>query len=190
MSGEIKLSEEAQRILTDLQVPDWVLATIAKTLKRENEYTIAKIQQDHLTGRGPFPVEEHRLGVRTARLRSAVWANDPQINESSVTSAIGDNVEYAAIHEFGGRIVRKPRSGTVRLRTNEAGELLRQPGHEHLAVFAENTHKRAKEVQYQAEGYEINMPERAPFRTGISERMDAYGKAMSDDLVTEWGQRK
>lgn len=185
----IRLSDEAQKILKDLGTPDWVMASIARSMKRENQFTIATIQKDHLTGRGPFPPEEHKLGVRTNRLRAAAWASDPVVRGSIVDSAIGDNVAYAAIHEFGGRIVHKARSGSVRLRTNAAGELLRQLGHPHLAVFAKPDHKRAKTVEFTSKEYEIEMPERAPFRTGIGERMDALGAAISHDLVEEWQQR-
>ncbi len=113
---------------------------------------------------------------------------------SQVKSAIGDNVVYAAIHEFGGRIVRKARSGTVRLRTGGRGggvldELLKGPGGRG-AIFASKHHKQVREVAYEAKEHEINIPERAPFRTGIGERIDAYGKSISADLVAAWRDRK
>jgi hypothetical protein len=186
----IRLSEEAARVLKDLEVPDWMMERIVKSMGRENQFTLAKIQRDHLTGRGPFPPEEHKLGVRTNRLRAAAWASDPEVTGAGqVTSAIGDNVVYAEIHEFGGRIVRQPREGSVRLRTNAAGELLKGPGGRG-AIFASKEHKRVRDVKYSSKGYEIDMPERAPFRTGIGERLDAMGRAVSADLVTAWGERK
>lgn len=191
MSESFQLTDEAKSILKDLNSPDWLMQSIALSMKRENQITLSTIQRGHLTGRGPFPPEDHRLGVRSNRLRSAAWANDPEISGDQVNSSIGDNVEYAAIHEFGGRIVRQPHSGSVRLRTNAAGELLRQiNGNGKLAIFANKEHKRVKTVEYQSKGHEINMPERAPFRTGIGERMDAVGRAVSGDMVEEWGRRK
>jgi hypothetical protein len=185
-----QLSEEAKKVLADLQIPDWVLPTMAHSMDLQNQLTLSEIQKDHLSGRGPFPAEEHRLGVRSQRLRAAAWAAKAEVSGGQVNSSIGDNVEYAAIHEFGGRIVRKPFSGQVRLRTNAAGELLRQIGHGgHLAIFAKAEHKRVKTVDFQSQGFEIQMPERAPFRTGIGERMGDYGEAVSSDLVDEWARR-
>jgi hypothetical protein len=32
----------------------------------------SKIQADRLTGQGPFPIEEHMLGVRSGQLRQSV----------------------------------------------------------------------------------------------------------------------
>lgn len=184
----IQLSDEAKAILRDLGTQDWMMEAMAKGMKRENQLTYRAIQQERLTGIGPFPPEEHRLGVRSHRLRGGAWASAPVISGTQVTSSIGDNVEYAAIHEFGGRIVHKPRSGTVRLRTDAQGELLRQVGG-HLAIFAKKTHKRTKDVQYQSKGHETVIPERAPFRTGIGERIDALGRGMSRDLVDAWEGR-
>ncbi len=35
----IQLSEEAKRVLADLQSPEWVMAVMAKTIGKENQYT-------------------------------------------------------------------------------------------------------------------------------------------------------
>lgn len=189
MENKIQITPEAQEILKDLKQPAWIAEAIAKAMAVQNQLTLAQISRQHLTGQGPFPVDEHKLGVRTGRLRGAASANAPEIRDQRVETSIGDSVEYAAIHEFGGRIHREARSGTVRLRTDSAGELLRQAGFSHLAVFAKPSHKRAKEVSYQAAAHDMEMPERAPFRTGIEERMPEYGEAISRAIVEAWGAR-
>lgn len=191
MNVDIKLTEGARATLNKLQtLPEWGLRAVAKGLKSENQMTVGHIQQAHLTGRGPFAVAEHKLGVRSGRLRGALWATEPTVEGQVVTSAIGDNVVYAAIHEFGGRIVRKPHTGKVRLRTDRAGNLARQTWHGNLAVFARKGHKLAKEVEYKSEGYVIDMPERAPVRTGIRERLADYGRGISRELVRAWAENK
>lgn len=84
-------------------------------------------------------------------------------SESSAERAVvGANTPYAAIHQFGGTIKRKGQSGTVRLRTDSQGGLLRQAEHQNLAVFAKANHKRYVERSYQSADYEINIPAR-PF---------------------------
>lgn len=86
--------------------------------------------------------------------------------KASKDSVIVDtNTEYAAMHQFGGTIQMKGKSGKLRLRTTAKGELLRQ-GKEgilrHLAVFAKADHKRAVEREYTTKDYKVTIPAR-PF---------------------------
>lgn len=187
---KIELTEEAQAIIRDLQtLPEWGLEAVARGMDKANQFALARIEKDHLTGTGPFPVEEHKLGVVSHRLLGAAWASPAEVNGQSVSSAIGDNVVYAAIHEFGGTIHHAARQGKVRLRTDARGELMRQNVNAHLAVFAGKDHKRVKEVEFQAEAYDQVMPERAPFRTGIEESLEDYGRVVSRELVGAWKAR-
>jgi len=69
--------------------------------------TSGRIQEKRLTGHGPFPVVEHRLGERTGQLKLRTRATPAVIEgtgeQVTVTGAIGSSVFYAAIHEFGGK---------------------------------------------------------------------------------------
>ena len=81
------------------------------------------------------------------------------------SAAVGTNVKYAAIHQLGGEITRAAHSGWVRLRTDAKGNLLRQGAKgraAHLAVFAKDSHKRAKKVRYTSGESKVTMPAR-PF---------------------------
>ncbi len=73
---------------------------------------------------------------------------------------VGSNLVYAAIHHHGGDIQREGRAGTVRLRTDAKGALLRQGKNGKLAVFARRSHKRAAERSFEAKAYTIKMPAR------------------------------
>jgi len=64
-------------------IPEAMLKAIAAALDRENELTVGHIQAQHLTGHGPFPVEEHKLGVVTNRLRSSVRPELATIQEAT-----------------------------------------------------------------------------------------------------------
>ena len=78
-------------------------------------------------------------------------------------AGIGTNLVYAAAHHFGAKIQRKGKAGTVRLRTDAKGVLLRQ-GEKgklaKLAVFARASHKRAVDRAYQGKDYSITLPAR------------------------------
>lgn len=185
---KIELTDQAKIVLAKLPaLPSQMLMAIARTMDEENQLTIANIQANHLTGQGPFPPDQHRLGVRTNRLRSSVSSSAPVINGNQVDSSIGSNVVYAAIHEFGGRINKQARQAKVRLRLDARGALVRQAGHAHLAVFAGKQHKRAKEMDVTIGAHAIEMPERAPFRTGIQERSKNYARSISRAIVGVWG---
>ena len=188
---KIVLDAPAQAVVAQMQsLPTRVLQDIAAAMKKENQFTVSHIQAEHLTGQGPFPVEQHKLGVRTNRLRSSVRATDPVISGQTIDSAIGSNVLYAAIHEFGGRINKPARQAKVRLRTDARGNLVRQLGNSNLAMFARSTHKRAKESTVTIGKHSIEMPERAPFRTGIQECRLNYTKSISVAMAKSWGGKK
>ena len=106
---------------------------IQRAMTRSLQIVSGRIQEKRLTGHGPFPKEEHRLGERTGQLKLRTRATPATIASTGqntvVTGAIGSSVSYAAIHEFGGK----------------------------------------------------HMPERAPFRTGITENL----KYISDEIEKE-----
>lgn len=186
---KIELSPQAQRLVGALPaLPQKLAARIAQVMDQENLVTVSHIQRAHLTGVGPFPVEEHKLGMRTSRLRTSANASEATVSGDLIISAIGSNVKYAAVHEFGGRIHHPAREVKVRLRTDARGNLVRQLKNSNLAMFAGAHHKRVKEVTSQAKAYDVDMPERSPFRTGIKERSASYGKAFSAAIVGEWNK--
>jgi hypothetical protein len=190
----ITLSPEAEQIVRNMPtLPARMAAAIVSGMKEANKFAVAKIKAEHLTGQGPFPVEEHRLGNRTWRLRGSVWDSDPQdMGNGKIESAIGSNVSYAAIHEFGGRIHHPSREQTVRHRLDARGALMtqvvtRKNGKSFVGlIFARKSHKRVREMKVKAKAYDINMPERMPFRTGIAESQPTYRSLISAAIMAEW----
>jgi phage virion morphogenesis protein len=81
-------------------------------------------------------------------------------------AGIGSNSPYAAIHHFGGTIQREGKAGTVRLRTDAKGNLMRQGKHGKLAVFARKSHKRAAERAFEGKPYSITLPARPALPVG------------------------
>lgn len=79
------------------------------------------------------------------------------------SAGVATNKAYAAIHNFGGPITRKPHSSTTRLRTDAKGNLLRQGAagiKANLAVFAKAGHKRTRDYFRFNMGYTTHMPQR------------------------------
>lgn len=181
----ILLTSSAQAILAGLNAaPRRILQSVATALDTQNELTVSHIKEKRLSGKGPFPASEGKLGVKTNRLRNSLRRSRAVITGNRVDSAIGTNVEYAGPHEFGAVITRKPFSGVVRLRTNADGSLLRNA--RNGARFASLRHKRAKEVAFSSQGYSITMPARRPIGRGIEDKQADYGQRLSDAIVAGW----
>lgn len=164
------------------ELPGQALAAIQRGVNRASQLVVAGIQEKRLTGQGPFPVSEGRLGVRTNRLRSSLRATAAQTQDGEVTATIGTNVVYAAIHEYGGVIERTVKPGSVRLRTDKKGNLLTRGN---LAIFAKRSHKLAKEVSYAGgKQYRIVMPARHWFSKGIADNQQIFATEITSEINT------
>lgn len=185
---QIELSKEASDLLGRISDRKGVLTAIAREMDIQNDLTISHLVAQRLTGKGPFPVSEHRLGEVTHLLRRSPRATKAfLVGQDTVVSAIGSNVKYAGIHEFGGTIKRVLLAGSVRLRTDKRGNLLRQGKNGKLAIFAKDRHKLTTTVAYAGgKRYEVVIPARAPFWHAISDRAPATGAAVSQAIVRFW----
>ena len=85
---------------------------IPRAIKRGLDFAmqlvIAHIQLDQLSGDGPFPPDEHRLGTRSEQLRNALHATPAVVRGQSVTVEVVDDVFYSGIHEYGKVITTPP----------------------------------------------------------------------------------
>ena len=134
---------------------------LARELTRQLLYTTGRIQENRMTGKGPFPASEHRLGLVSGRLRRSVRSTAATVVDGVVTGAIGSNVKYMGVHEFGGstapHIIEPKRLGKS-LRFMIGGRV----------VFA-------KMVKHPGSRF----PARAPIFTGIQERESQIGNALT-----------
>ena len=190
MSTEIgfELSPKAQKLIGSLRTaPMEAPRAIAAAMDKQNVLTVSHIQRAYLSFPKGGPAVAIGLRVQSNRLRGAAWASPAVVSGATVASAIGDNVKYAAIHEFGGTIHHPARAGKVRLKTDARGNLVGQRKNARLAVFARAGHKRAKEVAYRAEAYDVVMPARRMFQRGITDRSEAYSRSVSAAIVAAMG---
>ncbi len=97
----IALSEKFKR------APQEFPQAIKRGMTRALAVVSGRIQERRLTGHGPFPVTEHRLGERTGQLKLRTQATPAEITsegtQTVVEGAIGSSVFYAAFNEFGTR---------------------------------------------------------------------------------------
>ena len=114
--------------------PETFPQAIKRGMDKALAITAGRIQEQRLTGKGPFPVELHRLGERTGQLKLRTRSTAAVItttgDNSEVTGAIGSSVKYAAYNEFGTK----------------------------------------------------NLPERAPFRTGIKDNANYIAETIQKEI--------
>ncbi len=148
--------------------PQLILPAIARELDAQNQLTIGHINLKRMTGKGPFPPSEHRLGNVTSKLKKSLWSPKSVIRGGNVESAIGSNVKYMGIHEFGGEI--KPHLIKARF-----GKSLR------FQIGGKVVFRRS--VKHPGATY----PARAPIYHGIQDRADAIGLAISNAIIKTLG---
>ena len=139
---------------------------------------LGRAVKNRFSGRGPYPVAEHRLGQVSKRLRESLRATPLQVNASTGTASIsmGSNVKYYRGHEFGfrGRVqvkshTRRGVGGNMRRDvkndwTSYRGKLTRKTS----ANLKRNYRRgRANYVQVRAHNRRMNIPARAPLGTEL-----------------------
>ena len=187
----ITLSPESKAYIESLEkMPADMPRVIARVMDKQNNLTVAYIQRTYLSFPKDGPPQLNGLRVQSNRLRGSIRASKAVITGAGISSAIGSNVKYAALHEFGGKFTRTQKPGVVRLRADAGGNLLRQDISPNLAVFAARRHKRVVEVQHEGSTYTVTYPERMPVRRGINDRMGAYRDAIGTAIVKMPGGAK
>lgn len=172
MKLKAELSNEARSLMARLGSSQRVLQAMRGALERETQATWRHITMERMRGNDgtPFPASQGILGVRTGRYRQALRATRAVISGQSVVSGIGANLKYAGIHEFGGKTpahIIEPRKKKGTLAFQIGGRL----------VFA-------KMVKHPGS----RIPERAPVRRGIEDRLPQLSEALSGACIGAWAQ--
>lgn len=137
------LEAETERNFQAQGRPSWVplkASTIAARKKRNNGGSVMRILQDS--------------GTLAASISTDYGGDFAQVGAGGAASA------YAAAHQFGATVERAPYSTKVRLRTDAKGNLLRQGKDGKLAVFAKDSHKRARESWHEVGAFTVKIPAR------------------------------
>lgn len=173
MSLNIKITSNAKEAVKKLEAfPQKLKLAIVAEMNKQNQLAIGEITRNRLTGKGPFPVSEHRLGVVTARLRKSINASNAQITGDTVQSRIGTNVEYAGVHEFGF-------SGSIFVNSHTRRSHLRRIGRR-------ATRTRIAEAIVTGHGRNVDIPARAAIKTGLDDYEPTYGQGISDAITAAW----
>jgi hypothetical protein len=167
MKTAVKVSPDLDAALRGLKRAD-MLGAVVHGMNRGVKLIEGKVIQTRLTGRGPFAVALHKLGVVTGRLRQSVNSRLARIEGEEVISEIGSNVSYARTHELGFKGNAPVKAHSRRI-TAAFGKALKAP----LSVSVK-AHQRS-----------VNVPARAPFITGITENLPLMQREIERELLKQ-----
>lgn len=187
LTASIDISPNLDAALRGLK-EDVMLGAVQRGMTRAAELVAGQIIRDRLTGEGPFPVSAHQLGVRSGRYRKSLRATPAVISGLTVTTNIGARVKYAWAHEFGfsGNVpVKAHQRRKVALgKPNQKGKLTKKDTQKLKAVLRRSGSNSALVKAHQRK---VNIPERAPIRTGIKDNLATFSNEVTREVKTTFG---
>lgn len=186
-SVTITLSPETLALLARVSAwPRALTRAVIATLSDQNQITVGHIQRTRASGKGPYPVSEGKLGHVSGFYVKELWAAKPVVSGGSILSAIGNHIRYAGGHEFGF-------NGTVPVKehTRRRFETFTQKAGAYLDPRTGRIRKSKKRTvtltaaifKVKAHQMRMHIPERAPIRRGIEDRLPLYGPALGNSIV-------
>jgi hypothetical protein len=161
----IELTPQAQAVIVKLRnFPQEMGQAIKRGMDDAGNTAWREITIQRFSGKGPFPVVEHRLGERTERLKQSLFYRAARVEAAgqsvSVTGTMGsEGVKYFPIHEYGfsGIATVKP-------------------------FFRKN--RGSKGGTHQVKGFtrRMNIPARAPMHTGIEDHKILFQTRIQQEL--------
>jgi hypothetical protein len=99
---DVKIAPESLALVRNLQkLPTEFPQAIKRGLDKSLQVVSGRIVRGRLSGKGPFPPVQHRLGERSGQLKRSLRTEPAVIIGPLITGAIGSRIFYAAIHEYG-----------------------------------------------------------------------------------------
>lgn len=169
LEASVTVSPNLEAALRALK-PDVLARAIGTGMVRATELIKGQIERKRLTGKGPFPSSQNKLGVITGRLRqSLTYSKTADVNGAAIRTHIGTNVKYAAAHEFGFTGDVKVKAGRMKI-TQVFGRKLSAPLTANRRAFTRK----------------MRVPERAPIRTGIKDHFILLDREIQKAVKAEF----
>jgi len=165
MKTTIQLPPQTQSAMNRLRDDEGMLRSLVPIMDDQVELTLAETRETFFRTSGP-----QSLGVRTSRLWKSLRQTKAVISGNRIVAAIGSNVKYLGVHEFGFQ-------GTV-----QVGPYIRKRNVRQV-IFGKRRKVRVGDVPVRAHSRQLNFPERAPLRRGIAASHDRIARAMVGGIV-------
>lgn len=178
---QIEFTQGSQDTLRRFTVmPSQIVGAMTRGMDKGAMLTIGDIQARRLTGLGPFPEAEGRLGVKSGRLRQSLRATPTVPDGSGLSLTIGTNVKYAGLHEFGAEFTKTSKPGKVRLAVDKHGRLIKRGN---LATFATVRNLSAHTVAFKGgRTFTVRIPARAPIGHGVADNAATFTREVDNAI--------
>jgi phage gpG-like protein len=139
----------------------------ARGINRASQEIVGIAVKESFTGKGPFPVSQHRLGVVTGRLRKSIRATLAALNPTTgeINVSFGSNVRYFGVHEFGFTGTQQVKGHVRKLtgtQTFRRGKLTKTSSNKLKSVLQRGGKTTANVKPH---GRKVDIPARAPLGT-------------------------
>jgi hypothetical protein len=144
----VSLTANGQQLLDRLRAfPELLAVAVARGTSAGVQVALGKTQKERFTGRGPFPINENRIGIRTGRMRNSLLLSSMSRDAQGIGArVVSTGVKYFAPHEFGF-------AGTVNVKEHEKRQVHDHKNDQHRAgASAESEHPRAANVAHGSRG--------------------------------------
>ena len=180
---QVSLTTNGQQLLDRLRAfPERLAVAVARGTSAGVQVALGKTQKERFTGRGPFPINENRIGIRTGRLRNSLLLSSMSRDAQGVGArVVSTGVKYFAPHEFGfaGTVNVKEHARTVATYNGKRVKATRKPRKSDKFTITKTT------STVRAHQRKVNIPERRMLRTGLAEHLPA---ALSEAIERELGR--
>ena len=175
MSFTITLKNEDKLLdLLDLleRAPVRAVKAVVAGVDAGSQLLLAQAIKERFTGRGPFPVADNKLGVKSGQLRRSLRFTRAEVGANGVvTTRAGSNLKYFGVHEFGLNGKVSVRAARVRAHTIDNAFGKGNP-------FSILSHTRSAHMR------NANVPKRAPLTTAIEDHSSRiYVKQIRNALI-------
>lgn len=172
-SFDIKVSGDALEVIPRIKDTRGLAQALADTLDHQNEKTVHWIYQRYLSFPSDGPTVVGGLRAISGRLRGSIRRAPVTFSGSSIVSAIGSNVVYAAPQEFG---VDEEVTVTPHARQHFSTR----------TVFGRRRKLRGADTHVGSFKRHMVLPEVGYVRGGIRDRLPEYGRALGTAVINFW----
>jgi phage gpG-like protein len=187
---EIEFSEGTKQLVKQApSLPARMMQAIRRGVDKANDLTVSNTQQNRMTGRGPYPVAEGKLGQVSGHLRKSLRRSAAVVNGMEATGTIGTNIVYAGVHEFGfngqeqvSAFRRKVKSRDQFAKVDRVSKKTGKPYKGKVKTASGITQVKSFTRWMQIEA-------RAPIGHGIADNAGTYDREIGAELRKEWGNK-
>jgi phage gpG-like protein len=176
----IEIDPRSRQIMERMQsFSDIALEALREEMDAQNQLSLERISIDRLSFPREGPTQPHGLRLQSGMLRRSMRATPATRDGDHISSDIGSNVHYAALHEFGF-------DGTVTVRPHMRRRFQRR---EFIGKEGRKVTRKARVGDVNVSGHDrrVSMPARRYVGGVVEERLNDYVTGFANAIQRTFG---